>query len=49
MHQILTFGILSLDDLVVRCLAEQSQHKLELAFVHCILHGKHVVVAIVKD
>ena len=48
-EQVLSLVILLLYDRVVCSLLDQCQEELEFDLVQGVLHGEHVVVAIIKD
>lgn len=48
-EKVLTFVVLLTNDVVIRGLRNQSEEKLELIFIQCILHGQHIVITIVED
>ena len=47
MEQILAFIVLLAHNRVISSLRDQSQEELELGLIKGILHGKHVIVAVV--
>ena len=49
MEKVLTFVVLLTNNVVIRGLRNQSEEKLELIFIQCILHGQHIVITIVED